>query len=802
MSKAGYTRIHLMDAGYYLLAVPVLAIAISYVTGLSSIPYNIRELMGDESRYVSSVMLALSIFVALGPPAWIGIALVRVPPDRLAAVATAFFVHLLVTCLGVRLSVPPESMHDIVGYPVLGWPWGMEVLGRFSALFAVVAYALAGGAAIVYLIIRSPTMAVIHRWLWGAAAILPLGYWIVIKNASTDNLVELIAGQGDILAVLSIFIWLIILGINTSLLAVRIAGCIKNTVAVTLGVCILGTIGYLLVLIGSESQVYKYGESYSALAFLLSPDRSQYVHGVDLVIRYVAAYAGIMGLLVLSQIPAWRHIFRHQHSGHVVGHENEHPETAGVRQADNAGMGGQRGGAESLELAARRSIVWKLFFLFYVLFVIYGSLVPFDFVSTDYADVLSAFSGMQFVPPESGYAASDFAVNILLYIPLTFLAAQMLPATRGVRTGLLLALILIGACIMSASLELLQVSLPSRSASSRDILTNAMGSAGGILLWWYAGTGVARWLDGWRFVRGTASTAEYLLWIYIAIVAVYNVFPLDLSISPAEIYRKWSDGGIVLIPFSYIYEDVFQLLYAMIADTAIWIPISMLWLLGVSNNAFKAWGVTIIIAVAIELAQIIVISRIFDVTDILLSMLGALLGVVLARLIYPDNTVVKRAEASQGLPVAYIYIMISWVLWTAILLAVFWYPYDFILRPDFIGERMKLLHRPPFSDYFYSSELRALTAIIRQVIFFAPFGILMYIARISAISPGQVFFVLITGSCAIAATPFVIELGQVALAAKMPSLVDWLVSVLSAAGAYAAARSIHVRMLPDNKKYA
>jgi hypothetical protein len=64
-------------------------------------------------------------------------------------------------------------------------------------------------------------------------------------------------------------------------------------------------LAYGAVLLGTEQEIIKYGQEFSALQFLLSPDRQSYVSGGSLVFRYVIAHFSIQALLVVTQIPVW-----------------------------------------------------------------------------------------------------------------------------------------------------------------------------------------------------------------------------------------------------------------------------------------------------------------------------------------------------------------------------------------------------------------------------------------------------------------------------------------------------------------
>ncbi|MDH2917813.1 MAG: VanZ family protein [Sideroxydans sp.] len=118
--------------------------------------------------------------------------------------------------------------------------------------------------------------------------------------------------------------------------------------------------------------------------------------------------------------------------------------------------------------------LWLLFG--YCLFIVYASLSPF----TGWRDAAFSFSEVLQQPLLQTYTGFDALLNVLAYIPLGLLLGLTLRARWGVLTSLLLACCL--GLALSASMEFLQMYLPSRTSSNLDLLTNASGSFLGALL--------------------------------------------------------------------------------------------------------------------------------------------------------------------------------------------------------------------------------------------------------------------------------------------------------------------------------
>ena len=122
-----------------------------------------------------------------------------------------------------------------------------------------------------------------------------------------------------------------------------------------------------------------------------------------------------------------------------------------------------------VERGRRRWVRWALGL--YLLFAAAVLLSPIRFgaVSTAIVDWLNGELGVGFV--RAGMI--EFGANILFFVPFGFLLCLWM---RRYWLGLTLALVL------SASAELVQLVLPARVASARDVLANVFGAALGGLI--------------------------------------------------------------------------------------------------------------------------------------------------------------------------------------------------------------------------------------------------------------------------------------------------------------------------------
>ncbi|MBI3393725.1 MAG: hypothetical protein HY039_11135 [Nitrospirae bacterium] len=71
-------------------------------------------------------------------------------------------------------------------------------------------------------------------------------------------------------------------------------------------------LAYLALSHGTEGAVVKYGQTFSALQFLLSTDRAHYAAGTELLIRYAVLHVSSLCVVALVQFPFFSWILKRQ----------------------------------------------------------------------------------------------------------------------------------------------------------------------------------------------------------------------------------------------------------------------------------------------------------------------------------------------------------------------------------------------------------------------------------------------------------------------------------------------------------
>ena len=344
----------------------------------------------------------------------------------------------------------------------------------------------------------------------------------------------------------------------------------------------------------------------------------------------------------------------------------------------------------------------------YFAFVVFGSLVPLDFRALPIDEAFSRFARIPFLNLGIGSRA-DWVANLLLFIPLAFLASAVI--ARGGRAGFgVIALVTVLGAGFSVGLEFTQLFFPPRTVSQNDILAETLGALVGALAYRLTGERVLDWSRGFFEGESRVGRARRVLIGYLCVLLAFSVMPLDLSFDLGVLGEKWKRGAIVLIPFSHGGGSPIEAAYELLTDIVIWMPVA--WLLALEGlSRRRVVGLTVLAAALVEGAQLFVYTRTTDVTDVVLAGVAALATLpLMARL---DRLGLARLERLAG-PAA--------IGWAVVLLGIFWWPFNFDLSLLGDGRVSALADRTLFETYYFTSEYHAINELLRKVGFFLPLG--------------------------------------------------------------------------------
>jgi glycopeptide antibiotics resistance protein len=386
-------------------------------------------------------------------------------------------------------------------------------------------------------------------------------------------------------------------------------------------------------------------------------------------------------------------------------------------------------------LGIRRHLLAGL--LVFVLLAVYGSWVPFQFATLPWATATEQFRAV-LRQPLSFESRTDWATNVLLFVPIGFFATGLFVGRRpsDLRRAAALPLVAIAAAALSLAIEFGQLWMGGRTSSQNDIVAESLGGLGGGCAWFLVGPFVAAWLDRWRAAQRPRERLEHFLEAYLFLVFAYMLMPLDLTVRPAEIWHKLRDGRINLVPLADVAKSLPSAL-ALLGDTLLLMPIGVLaavwrW---PDRDGIRPFGRSLLLAAgvvaAVEGSQLLVLSRFSSTTDLLTGLVGAAFGWYLARhyLVRPRVIVLPaRRQRPAGL-----FWLLGAVLYAALLVGIFCLPFDHLSTPSEAAARWQgLMARPLLAAFYSGTELNAVSEILRKTLLFALLGGLMALAITAA----------------------------------------------------------------------
>ncbi len=393
-------------------------------------------------------------------------------------------------------------------------------------------------------------------------------------------------------------------------------------------------------------------------------------------------------------------------------------------------------------------------------FALYGSLVPLEFRPLPWEEAQRRWAEVC-AQPIRVESRSDWAANILLFIPLGFLGMAALCVDRrrsadwwAVPTAAVWA-------GFSVLLEFSQLYFPPRVSSINDVAAESLGAALGIAVWIAAGRAMTcRAREAWAGTEESGSAARLLI-AYLVVLALVQVFPPNLTLSPVEIYHKYKAGLVRPVPFGYWTLDPRDGVRKALEGAAWFLPLGLLaarvprWRAG-GRAAWEVLGLGVVAAAGAEFVRLFVVTHSCDATDVATNGLAVLCGWWVG--------ISGRRPAVSVLATAG---------WIAALAYLNWFPFDFHFDGTALA-RWREISWAPFADYMRSSYLETAQGVADKVIQFLVLGILLA-------ASGRTFEVRGWATIAAAGVLAVLfEGGQLCLPTRFASVTDVLVETSSA----------------------
>lgn len=356
--------------------------------------------------------------------------------------------------------------------------------------------------------------------------------------------------------------------------------------------------------------------------------------------------------------------------------------------------------------------------LCYGFFIVYGSLVPFEFNQLSFDTALSKF---KFIPwlnlgPQS---RADWIANILLYIPFSFLFCAQIQRrddqsfARLIKTAIVFTVSL----ALAISVEFCQQFFPPRTVSLNDLLAESIGTVTGIVIWL---------VYGWRIVNASRGTwrgrdgLDNFLWIYLLAYLFHALFPFDFVTSFAElnnIFLKkiaWtsldSKGGVFYFGWSLI-------------QIVLSVPVGFFLFRWFKRHYINLRWVVLLafcLGLVIESIQIFLVSGYFSGIAVLTRFIGIVAGFKLFE---------HQVDLSRLLIYARPYVwMLALPYFTILAYFNGWRADTGVNTFELLSDNISHINWLPFYYHYFQPETAALTSFLYITMMYLPVGFGIYIS--------------------------------------------------------------------------
>jgi glycopeptide antibiotics resistance protein len=356
--------------------------------------------------------------------------------------------------------------------------------------------------------------------------------------------------------------------------------------------------------------------------------------------------------------------------------------------------------------------------LVYAAFVVYGSLVPFDFHPLPFDQAWAAFRQTPFLTLGIESRA-DWIANGVLYIPLAFLGVR---AFGGGGIAFLPALASLAfACVLAFCVEFTQLSFPPRTVSQNDLLAECIGSLVGVVSAHALGPWLARWWHAWK--TDAAGVARLAWQAYAIGYLLFCFFPFDLLVSRLEFLNKLDSGnwGWLFALTDASFTLWLRELLLLAVEVALTIPVGLGLAARLTPQRALRRGLVggAVLGCVIEIGQLFIASGVSQGASLFSRAIGTGLGAWLGTGSQKGRVELLRNFLSQywgWLMLAYLAVLGFASGWTSHP----WLGWEHASRS---WDEMRFL---PFYYHYFTTEAAAFVSLGSVVVLYAPLAILAW----------------------------------------------------------------------------
>jgi glycopeptide antibiotics resistance protein len=402
----------------------------------------------------------------------------------------------------------------------------------------------------------------------------------------------------------------------------------------------------------------------------------------------------------------------------------------------------------------------RISLLFWCLFILYGSFVPFHF-TTDPAVVRENLAKVQIYPFQDGrrnFSILDAASNVLLFVPFGFLAAM---TGRTIRSPLhwMLRIAIVGfsAAAFATAIEGEQLFTTERTSSVIDVMFNATGAMGAVGLAWMLSRFLTRRLSDSILERVRKEPVLLLLGLMGIALTADAFYPFAITLDVSTAWQNLKSAH--LLPFvdrmPRFWVDLILDKVLMFSFFAAALRRSLQSLRGKTEVAVSSWLATVLFGAVLEIGKLGFEGRFPNADTVALAAFGALVGVTLVPMIVGSAPV--RSHPMRAL------LVLALVLVTHAGLT----PFEFRLTDAAIADKLARIEWLPFAAYYYADSQKAGFDLWQKLLCYGLLGF-----SVAGLETGKRWMPLAVGL----AVGVIIETAQLLTVARSTSVTDVLIS--------------------------
>lgn len=373
------------------------------------------------------------------------------------------------------------------------------------------------------------------------------------------------------------------------------------------------------------------------------------------------------------------------------------------------------------------------------------------------------------------HSRADWVANILLYIPLAFLASGWLNGRLRPIAATTVTFLLCG--IITLAVEFAQLFFPPRTASLNDLIAQCIGTSIGITMWFRVGERLVLLWDDVQ--RGGRQGMRAFIVLYTSAYLAFALFPYDFVFSAAELAEKLYGSRAPAFLLNQSCGAPLGCAFKFLAEILVAAPLGVLMGMVAGRHAppslRRAFGWGVVLGLIIEGLQTFLASGTAQGASVLTRGIGMAAGLALYRSLRREWLIEYRAHFK-------FIALCAAPLYVVLLLAMNGF---FVAELQSVSSALRELQQVnflPFFYHYYTTETEATYSVLVHAGAYAPIGFAAWILADRKDDRAAVWL----AATAALVLAFGMETLKLFLPEKRPDPTDLLIAVASAALACSA----------------